>query len=320
MPFFETLKLHLSTKRVLGLLLAALVLKGMAAQSGRETLAENAWKEALQKHLERVMDRRRGAAVLLDVLSGKLLAAAARESAATQLAAPGSTVKPFLLMALIDSGKLSPESKFVCPVHLSLGGKNLDCTHPASREAFDARHALAWSCNNWFVTMTQRLNSRELMQTFESAGFTSPTGLVPAEATGRIREVSTTKDLELEAIGADYIQITPLELAVAYRRLALLRCKSERVAKYSEVFQGLEDSVGYGTARGAQVHELPPLAGKTGTAGSGKRWTHAWFAGYWPAANPVVVVTVYLERGRGGADAAPLARDIVTFYARTTQR
>jgi cell division protein FtsI/penicillin-binding protein 2 len=208
----------------------------------------------------------------------------------------------------------------MCPVHLSLGGKNLDCTHPASREAFDARRALAWSCNNWFATMAQRLEPQELHEAFVNAGFASPTGLVPGEATGKIREVSASEELQIEAIGADFIQITPLESAAAYRRLALLRREPEAAKKYTAVFQGMEDSVAYGTAHEAQVPELRPSAGKTGTAGSGKGWTHAWFAGYWPAAEPVVVVVVFLERGRGGADAAPLARDIIAFYARTTQR
>lgn len=299
---------------------AALVLINGALQPGDAALSEQAWEQSLQDHLARVMDRRPGAAVLLDVLTGKLLAASPGDGAARQLAAPGSTVKPFLLMALIDSGRLSLDERLACPVQLTLDGKNMDCTHPASREAFDARRALAWSCNNWFATMAKRLEPGELRKAFGRAGFSSPTGLAQSETTGKIREVSTPEELQLEAIGADYIQITPLELAAAYRRLALLRRETEAAKKYTAVFQGLEDSVAYGTAHEAQVPELLPSAGKTGTAGSGKGWTHAWFAGYWPAADPVVVVIVFLERGRGGADAAPLARDIVAFYARTTQR
>src|ERR1700693_1125232 len=221
--------------------LAALLFFNAALQPGEAALSEQAWEQALQDHLVQVMDRRPGAAVLLDVTTGKLLAASPKGGAARLLAAPGSTVKPFLLMALIDSGKLSLDERLVCPVHLTLGGKNLDCTHPPSREAFDARRALAWSCNNWFATMAQRLPPQELHKAFDRAGFSSPTGLVPGEATGKIREVSAPEDLQLQAIGADYVQITPLELAAAYRRLALLRREPEAAKKYTAVFQGMED-------------------------------------------------------------------------------
>jgi cell division protein FtsI/penicillin-binding protein 2 len=291
-----------------------------AVRPGRAAFPQDAWKQSLRQHVERVMDRRRGAAVVLDVVNGKLLAASSLDLAARQLAAPGSTVKPFLLMALIDSGKLPADARLVCPVHLTVGGRNLDCTHPPSREALDARRALAWSCNNWFVTMAQRLEVEDVRAAYERAGFSSATGLVAGEATGHLNEIHSQEDSELQAIGAANIEITPLALAAAYRRLALLRRDAASAEKYTAVFQGLEDSVAFGTSRGAQAPEFLPSAGKTGTAGSGVGWTHAWFAGYWPAAAPQVVVVVFLERGRGGADAAPLARDIISFYARTAPR
>jgi cell division protein FtsI/penicillin-binding protein 2 len=43
-------------------------------------------------------------------------------------------------------------------------------------------------------------------------------------------------------------------------------------------------------------------------------WTHAWFVGFAPARNPQVAVVVFLERGQGGLDAAPLARKILQAW------
>ena len=276
--------------------------------------AANGQQSALEARATHIMNGRPGTALLLGVDSGQLLAVSNSKVAAHTLAAPGSTVKPFTLMALVESGKLAADSSLQCPRRLEIAGKNLDCSHRASARAFDARAALAWSCNNWFTRMAQRLEPRELRDAFVNAGFTARTGLAEDEVMGKLRDATTVEDLKLEAIGAANIEITPLELAAAYRRLALLRRDPVAAEKFSVVFEGLEDSVAYGMGQAARIPDAPPLAGKTGTAGSGKGWTHAWFAGYWPAAKPEVVVVVFLSRGRGGPDAAPVARDLVAYY------
>lgn len=271
-------------------------------------------RSALEERAVHIMNDRAGTALLLAVDSGQLLAVSNTKVAAQTLAAPGSAVKPFTLMALLESGKLAVNDRLQCPRRLEIAGKNLDCSHRISTKAFDARAALAWSCNNWFARMARRLAPQELRAALVSAGFTARTGLAEGEAVGELGEATNTEELQLEAVGADNIKITPLEMAAAYRRLAMLRRDPAAAEKFNVVFEGLEDSVTYGMGQSARIPEAPPLAGKTGTAGSGKGWTHAWFAGYWPAAKPEIVVVVFLERGRGGPDAAPIARDLVAFY------
>ena len=55
--------------------------------------------------------------------------------------------------------------------------------------------------------------------------------------------------------------------------------------------------------------EKLPIAAKTGSAENENPDAHAWFAGYGPADEPQVVVTVMIEGGKSGADqAAPLGR------------
>jgi cell division protein FtsI/penicillin-binding protein 2 len=58
------------------------------------------------------------------------------------------------------------------------------------------------------------------------------------------------------------------------------------------------------------------VAGKTGTAPAldGSRVTHAWFVGYAPVDAPEVALVIFLKRGTGGADAAPLAARILRQY------
>lgn len=70
----------------------------------------------------------------------------------------------------------------------------------------------------------------------------------------------------------------------------------------------LVDCVQSGTCQAAGVPGVK-VAGKTGTAtaldGSGA--THAWFVGFAPAEQPEIALVVFLERGTGAQNAAPLA-------------
>jgi peptidoglycan glycosyltransferase len=79
--------------------------------------------------------------------------------------------------------------------------------------------------------------------------------------------------------------------------------------------EGLRDCVKTGTCRAAAVPGIS-IAGKTGTAPAldGSHVTHAWFVGYAPVAAPEVAVVVFLKHGTGGANAAPLAAQILRQY------
>ncbi len=71
----------------------------------------------------------------------------------------------------------------------------------------------------------------------------------------------------------------------------------------------------YGTAYPYLGSSRIPLAGKTGTAETGRDEPHAWFVGYAPADDPQIVVAVIVEHGgEGGEIAAPLFRRIVESY------
>jgi penicillin-binding protein A len=73
--------------------------------------------------------------------------------------------------------------------------------------------------------------------------------------------------------------------------------------------------VNAGTGQAANS-KIVQVAGKTGTFGG-----HAWFAGFAPAESPEMVVVVFLERGTGGADAAPIAGRIFdTYYTSHSSR
>src|SRR6266404_743668 len=70
--------------------------------------AQSSIASRLQKQMADAMAGRPGAVVALDAGTGKLLAEWNLTVAAQRLEQPGSTVKPFVLMELLRSGKVQP--------------------------------------------------------------------------------------------------------------------------------------------------------------------------------------------------------------------
>ncbi len=266
----------------------------------------------LQTTIERSMAGQTGVVLVAEAGSGRLLAHHRLEAAAKRLVSPGSTVKPFVLMALLESGKAG---RLACEPRVRLAGRRLDCTHPALAAPLEPASALAYSCNSYFTRMAARLDPAALAAALRRAGLASRTGLAEAEAVGTVRNAAGLEELQLQALGEAAVEVTPLGLLAAYRQLALRRAKND--AWLAPVFEGLEGATAYGSGQLARPPGLT-VAGKTGTSASRDRgWTHAWFAGYAPAAAPEIVVVVFLEQGRGGADAAPVAGAIFQEWAKS---
>jgi penicillin-binding protein 2 len=261
------------------------------------------------------MAGRRGAAVVIDVQSGHILAAYHLEVAARRVAHPGSSIKPFTLLALLQAGKLDGHTALMCRRTVSIGGHKLDCTHPATPEPMVPASALAYSCNSYFTSVATRLTPAQLHDSFVRSGFSSASELAPDEVAGNVALAHSPEELQLQAIGEWGISVTPLELLRGYLDLARL-AKSDPNGKLSPLFEGLQQSVAYGMGRIAQPDAPTKVAGKTGTSIADEGpWTHAWFAGYAPAENPQIVLVVFLEKGHGGSDAAGVAREIFAAFA-----
>lgn len=288
------------------LILAAVWLAAVLPLAAQSRLA------AAAKAAREASPHGRGTVIVLDAESGKLLYASDPAIAARRLAAPGSTVKPFVVHALLEQGKLRPDERIACPRKLEIAGHQLNCTHPELPAALDPVQAIAYSCNTYVTTVGARFTPDELLDVYRKIGFTSPTRLVDDEATGRLTRATENDQVRLQAIGEYGVHVTPLELAVAYRNLAQRLHGSGEIADV-EVREGLEQAVEYGMAHAAVISEVK-VAGKTGTARmDNAAATHGWFAGYAPADAPRVVVVVYLEQGRG-TDAAEIAAKVLRAY------
>jgi cell division protein FtsI/penicillin-binding protein 2 len=272
----------------------------------------------LQREVDRSMGKVHGAFVVVDVTTRGVLAAHGMDLASLRLESPGSTLKPFLLMALLEAGKLDPKEQFICRRPLKIGQAQLDCTHPAEITQLDAAEAIAYSCNSYVAQVTTRLSGAELVDLLRRAGFDTPSGLVAHEARGRIALPSNLEELQLEALGYHGIAVTPLELLEAYRKLAL-RKRQNDLGVDAPVFGGLEDSVAFGMAHASWVDGMN-IAGKTGTSvARNTQQTHGFFVGYAPAEKPEIAVVVFLAQGRG-LDAAALAQPVFSAFAKFREK
>jgi len=254
-----------------------------------------------------------GTIVVVSVTSQQVLASHNLELASAQLVRPGSTLKPFVLLALLDSGKLDPSQHFLCKRPLYIGNIRMDCSHTTEIVEPDADDAIAYSCNSYISQAASRLGPRELVEALRRAGLDSPTGLGKPEAAGYVNRLTTSEEIQLAALGERGVEVTPLELLEAYRKLAL-RKRTENTQPSKAVFEGLEHAITYGSAHAAYVDGMH-IAGKTGTATApNTARTHGLFVGYAPADQPEIALVVYLPQGHG-LDAAKLAQPVFAEYA-----
>jgi penicillin-binding protein 2 len=176
----------------------------------------------------------------------------------------------------------------------------------------DADDAISYSCNSYVADVALRLSDSELVGALRRAGLDSLTGLAKSESAGHIDSPTNRAQLQLTALGERGIEVTPLELLAAYRKLALKR-RMENFSPDEPVFDGLEHSITYGMAHAAYVDGMK-VAGKTGTAtGVNNARTHGLFVGYAPADKPDIGIVVYLQQGRG-LDAAMVAQPVLAEY------
>jgi peptidoglycan glycosyltransferase len=272
----------------------------------------------LQRTVDEAMQGHAGAIVVVDVTSDKILASQNLDVAGRELVRPGSALKPFVLMELLETGKLDAKQRLLCRRPLRIGGVRMDCSHTRDVAELDADDAIAYSCNSYVAAVTLRLEEGELLEALRRAGLDSPTGLANSESAGEIDRPANQGQLQLTALGERGIEVTPLVLLEAYRKLALRR-RTGTASAAGAVFDGLEHAVAYGTAHGAYVDEMK-VAGKTGTAAAANNpRTHGLFVGYAPAEQPEIAVVVYLKQGRG-PDAAMVARAVFSEYAQMTKK
>jgi len=286
---------------------------------------------------------RGAAAVVLDPATGDILALASvpsfdpqdpagspsrdwRLRAVQDAYEPGSTVKPFVAAAALADGAVRWGERFDCTRRgISVAGHWIHDHADPGRYTLDG--IITHSSNAGIVMIAERLNPRQLWQTFDAFGFgRSPRVGLAGEASGLLPPPSRWSRLSPAGISlGQELTVSPLQLAVAYAAIAnggwLLQPRLVQRAtggldvsngepgRRARVLDGalaerlrkmLEHVVEDGTGAEAAVAGYR-VAGKTGTA---QRATDghfddehhvAWFAGFVPAPHPRAVIVVAVD-------------------------
>lgn len=272
---------------------------------------------------------------------------------------PGSTIKPFLAVAGLSDGLVTPDTTVYCNGSVVLHGHRFRCWRRGGHGFVDLERSLEESCDVYYYLLGQRLGIDAMADWLHRFGFGRATGLdMTFEASGLIgtpewsRRVRKTAWYAGEAvsvsIGQGPVLATVVQLASAYAILAnhgrpvrpylaapgsAPEVPLELERRHFEVVNGALARVVQGAHGTARRLAGLPIAGKTGTSQVARLQEgvaasdlaphlrhHALFVGWAPLDDPELVVATVVEHGGdGGAAAAPVAGRVIEAYLRASE-
>jgi cell division protein FtsI (penicillin-binding protein 3) len=301
---------------------------------------------------------RAGSVVVIDVDTGEVLAMVNQPSynpndrdqlkaglyrnrAATDIFEPGSSIKPFVIAAGLESGQYRPDSVVdTSPGFLKVGSKVFEDEKPLG--AIDIATILAKSSNVGTAKIALSLKPEQIWKTLTALGFGQVTGSgYPGESAGMLSHYSHWRPIGIATLSHGYgLSVTPLQLAHAYATIAAggvsRPISFERVtggvAGQQVISRGVAQSLvqlmeSVVVAEGATGKRAAVVgyrvAGKTGTAWKSNAGGYstdrymAVFAGVVPASHPKLATVVVIDEPSagqyyGGLVAAPVFSSVMT--------
>ncbi len=307
-----------------------------------------------------------GFAIVLDPQTGEVLAIAqdktydlnefarstpeARKNmAVVQPFEPGSTFKPFAMLAALDAGAVRPDETISGDDPVVIAGHAFRNAESIDYGAVTPVEIIQNSINTGMIRVAQRLGEEPLYAFLKGLRFGEETGIaLPGEAPGYLPPLERWSKLEIGAIPIGQgLAVTGVQLASRYAAIAnggWLR--PPRIVAYTDPPEATLESdpldsprriassgtlqtlarmmvlvVEEGTGVRARIEGFQ-IAGKSGTGqkalpgrGYVKGKYTSLFAGFFPAADPQYVILVVLDEVGtryfyGGLTAAPIFKEI----------
>ena len=319
-----------------------------------------------------------GAVVVLDVKTGGVLAASNYPSfdqnlyssqyseysadenmplfnrALQGLYTPGSTYKPSVAVAALDTDLINRYSTVLCNgVYTYYKDYHPKCTRHGHSGNIDVVTAIKWSCNIFFYDVGRRLTSDVYDAYAYKLGLGQRTGVEVSEALGHLttkNDSNYTESLDVQAaIGQGNTAVTPIQLATYAATLAnrgtryrthfvkaILDSNTGKTLQETqpEVVEVIEDKgetfdlvkegmIGVSQTIPALASYPYTIACKTGSpqrsesyyVGSTlKHYTNATMIAYGPAEDPQIAIGIVVEYGGAGARTGQLVADIFNAY------
>jgi penicillin-binding protein 2 len=268
--------------------------------------------------------------------------------------APGSTFKPIVALAGLESGSMDDKMTVHCAGGVTLYGHYFKCHQVHG--TIELHRAIVQSCDSYFYTMGARMGIDNIAYYGNLVGYGHLTGIdLPQEKAGimpspqwklqNYREKWWAGETPSVAIGQGALVVTPLQLVRAisgiavggtWRQPHLVRQAGKTYQtvtwaldpdNVSDVVNGMYGVVNEGGGTGIRAR-IPGIevCGKTGTAqvasydymrahGSGANLKeNGWFVGFAPRENPEIAVVALWEHSGEGPLAAPIVRDVIKAY------
>lgn len=300
-----------------------------------------------------------GSAVVIDAKTGEILALAnlptynpnnlnagsgpTRNRAVTDVFEPGSTMKPFVVSAALDSGLVRPTQNIDTSAgFMKIGSFTIHDAHAEpGRLSMTVSEVIAKSSNVGAARIGLMQDPKNLWGTLNKVGFGMRTNVgFPGEVGGVLRNYKNWGIVGQATVSYGYggINLTLLQLAQSYtvfandgelKPITLYKrnepvmgtkvFKRETVKTMLEMMEGVIED---GTGGNAKVKGYR-VAGKTGTAEKitngkyEKNKNIGSFVGLIPATNPRIIMAIMIDEPTlgshfGGAVAAPVFSNVMT--------
>lgn len=260
---------------------------------------------------------------------------------------PGSTFKIVTLGAALENNIATEDSIYASPGEMTIGNGPVTNYDGNSMGDVSLRTATVWSSNTVFGQVGVQMGPELLVSSSEKFGFNSEIkfDLPLAKSLMPNPEEMTEWETAWSAVGQPVgqhespagPQVTVLQMAMVGSAVAnggdvptpyIVESVSNAdgtnsytatPTRYSQAISAttadrvkdvLEDVVSRGTGVAASISGVQ-VAGKTGTAETGKAVDDTWFVGLAPSDNPSVVVAIVLEEGADDTEAAAKAQNVL---------
>lgn len=146
---------------------------------------------------------------------------------------PGSTFKVVTALAGLQAGVTPAHERIHCPGSYRMGRHTWRCWHDAGHGALDLRQAFKSSCDVFFYAIAGRMGIEPIAQMARHLGFGARTGIgLRGEQPGTVPDEAFHRRVDAQlggyvrgmaintSIGQGALQVTPLQLALAYAAVA----------------------------------------------------------------------------------------------------
>lgn len=315
-------------------------------------LAYRTLKASIQQH-----KAESGSVVILDIRSGEILAMVNQPSynpndrsqysaeryrnrAITDIFEPGSSIKPLIMAAALESGRYRASSMVeTSPGYVVVGPKKIE--DPRNLGRISLTTVLSRSSNVGATKVAMSLEPDQLWRTMTKFGLGTLTSSgFPGESAGLLTHYNDWRKISQATLGYGYgVSVTPLQLTQAYaalggagevRPVSLVRLEQPGEAMRvlsaetaESVRDMMEQVVQPGATGSAASVDGYRIAGKTGTSwkfapgGYSEDKYFSVFAGLAPASEPQLAAVVIIDEPTGdqyygGEVAAPVFSSVMS--------